>query len=280
VTTSTAISFRPASSFTLEAYTDIFTRSFAGYFYSMAQTVQGFAARVRTEHIDLHRSVVLMTGDAPAGEATMAIRGNRAWCGGFGILPEFRGQGLAPMLFAEFLSQARQAGTARLTLEVLTKNAPALKVYTSAGLQIQRETRLFEWLHPSPADAVIADWPKADVALVTENFRRLHPVAPVWGRNLPGVILRAGLRQGVVEFDGRVMGYVLFTPSEGAARIIDLAAVDTQTTAVLLRQLQAAFTRITSIDEPADSPLTSAFDLCGFREFDRQYELAIDFAPA
>lgn len=277
MTTSPAISFRPASSFTLEEYADIFTRSFAGYYYPMAMTVQGMAARVRTEGIDLHRSVVLMAGDEPAGEATMAIRGDRAWCGGFGIAPEFRGKGYAQALFAEFLSQAQQAGVKRLTLEALTKNERALKTYTAAGMTIIRQTRLFEWLHPSPDKAIATMWPPADMPMVIEHFQRLHPVAPVWGRDLPTVMLRAGLRQITLEADDRVAAYALFGESDGAARINDFAADDFLTALSLLQVLQMSFAKITSIDEPADSPLTQAFVACGFREFDSQFELAIAF---
>ena len=71
----------------------------------MAQTTEGFAARVRNEQLDLYRSVALMMGDRPAGQATLALRGERAWCGGFGIVPEFRGQRLGPPLFAELVAQ-------------------------------------------------------------------------------------------------------------------------------------------------------------------------------
>lgn len=277
MTSSHAISFRSASSFTLDAYADIFTRSFAGYYYPMTLTTEFMAARVRQENVDLHRSVILMVGDEPAGQATLAIRGDRAWCGGFGIAPDFRGKGYAQAMFAELLSQARQAGTKRLTLEVLTKNERALKVYTGAGMKIMRETRLFEWLHPSPEKVEEAVWPLADMKMVAENFYRLHPVAPVWSRDLPSVTMRAGLKQIKFEADGQVAGYVLLSSMNGATRIVDFALEEIFVAAALLQMLQRSSTKITSIDEPADSPMTHAFEMCGFREFDRQHELACEW---
>lgn len=277
MTISPALSFRPASSFTLDEYAGIFARSFAGYYYPMSMTVQVMAARVRTENIDLHRSVILMAGDEPVGQATMAIRGDCTWCGGFGIAPEFRGKGYAAPLFAEFLVQAQQAGVKHLTLEALTKNERALKVYTSAGMKIVRQTRLFEWLHPSPENVAEAAWPPADMAMVAENFHRLHEVAPAWARDLPSVMMRAGLKQIKFEADGRVSAYALLSAGDGTTRIVDFAADDFFVSISLLQIMQMSSAKITSIDEPADGPLTHAFELMGFREFDSQHELAIDF---
>jgi ribosomal protein S18 acetylase RimI-like enzyme len=277
MTSSHAISFRPASSFTLDAYADIFTRSFAGYYYPMTMTTQGMAAHVRIENIDLHRSVILMAGDEPAGQATLAIRGDRGWCGGFGIAPAFRGRGYAELLFVEFLAQAQQAGVRQVTLEVLTKNERALKTYTKAGMKIVRETRLFEWVDPAPQNEATNNGAPADMALVTEHFQRFHPVPPVWGRSLPTLLQRAGLKQMTADYNGSLTGYVLFTADNGVARINDLAAEDILGAILLVGMLQISYVKVTSIDEPADSPLTEAFDMRGFREIDRQYELAIDF---
>jgi GNAT superfamily N-acetyltransferase len=277
MTTISKLTFRPASSFTLDEYADIFTRSFAGYYYPMTMTTQITAARVRQESVDLHHSVILMAGDEPAGEATMAIRGDRAWCGGFGILPEFRGKGYAAPLFAEFLAQAQQAGVKHLTLEALTKNERALKTYTGAGMKIVRQTRLFEWLHPASETVVDAVWPPADMVMVAENFHRLHEVAPVWGRDLPSVLMRGGLRQIKFEADDRVAAYALLSVGESEVRIVDFAVDDIFVAASLLQIIQMSSAKITSIDEPADGPMTHAFDMMNFREFDSQHELAIEF---
>ena len=264
--------FLPASAFTLEAFADLYTRSFAGYFYPMAQTVAGFSARVRIDQLDLHHSVVLLVNDVPAGQATLGLRGTQAWCGGFGIAPEFRGRGLGPPLFAQFIARARKAGATHLALEALTRNAAALKVYTGAGLRIAREMRLFEWIGDVP-DPKPMDWPTADPVQIAQHFQRLHAVAPVWGRDLPSLLLRPGLREITMNAHGHRAGNVLFSVNENTARIVDVGAESADVATALLMQLQASFAKVVSIDEPADSPLTAAFDRCGFRQFDQQYEL-------
>src|SRR3954447_17636378 len=106
----TQVTFMSAASYTLESLGDIFTRSFENYFYPGTTTAAVLAARVRTEQIDLQRSLVMRVGDEPAGIALLGLRGDRAWCGGFGVMLPFRERGLAHKLAAAMLDQARQAG--------------------------------------------------------------------------------------------------------------------------------------------------------------------------
>jgi GNAT superfamily N-acetyltransferase len=271
------ISFVPASSMTFEAFAQLYTRSFENYFYPMAQTVEGFAARARTEQHDLYRSVVLRVDGAPAGQATLALRGDQAWCGGFGIVPEFRGRRLGPPLFAELVAQARQAGARTLQLEALTRNAPALRVYTGAGLRPLRETRLLEWKREGDADAAPTGTPAfaqpADMMQLAACFSRLHAVKPVWGRDLPSLMLRKGLLQTQIMRGEDIAACVLFAGQEGTSRIADVGAEDAAQAAALLAQMQSHYQHIVFIDAPAESPITAAFDGAGFHEFDRQYEL-------
>ena len=267
--------FIPASALTLEAFAQLYTRSFERYFYPMEQTTEGFAARVRNEQLDLYRSVALMMGDRPAGQATLALRGERAWCGGFGIVPEFRGQRLGPPLFAELVAQARKASAKILTLEALTRNAPALSVYTGAGMRVRRDVRLLEWKRAAQPPKAVFTPAAASMAEVAGCFYRLHPVPAVWGRDLPSLLLQHGLLQLHASAERGLDGYVLFTLHESEARIADLAANHVEVATALLAQLQTHCSKITSINEPADSPLTAAFDICEFTEFDRQHELAM-----
>ena len=54
--------FVSAASLSLEAFADIFTRSYEGYAYNVRATAPDVAARVRTEQLDLHRSLVMLVG--------------------------------------------------------------------------------------------------------------------------------------------------------------------------------------------------------------------------
>ena len=270
------LQFVSASSLSLESFADLFTRSFENYFYPMKLTASIFAARLRLESLDLHHSVVLLVNDKPVGQATLGLRGDTAWCGGFGIIPEYRGQGLSSLLFEEFIRQVREVKAKRLMLEVLIKNVTAQKVYTNAGLKRQHDLLLFEWKgdHPSPKrDSMIQ---VANMPEIIKHFHRLHPVSESWQRDLPTLISQSNLLQITHSEEDKLQGYILFAEKEDVARIYDVAALEVDVVRRLLKRLQNSYKEIVSVNEPENSPLTKAFLDCGFREFDRQYQMKMD----
>jgi RimJ/RimL family protein N-acetyltransferase len=271
--------FIPASSLSLESFADLFTRSFENYFYPMTMTAATFATRLRTEQLDLHHSVVLVLNDTPIGQATLGLRGDKAWCGGFGIVLEHRGKHFASALLSEFLKQAREAGAKSLSLEVLQKNTVAQGLYASAGLQRQRDLRLLEWKRDSNPSGEKMLEPLAiqpvNMPEVVSNFHRLHPVSPAWQRDLPSILLQHNLLQLTCTKRSELQGYVLFTAKDNIARIYDLGANESDSAKMLLSGLQSHYKEIYSVNEPTDNPITAVYDMCNFREYDRQYELGM-----
>jgi GNAT superfamily N-acetyltransferase len=276
------LSFAPASSYSLEALGDIFTRSFENYFYPGTTTAAVLAARVRVEQLDLHRSLVLHVGEAPAGIALLALRGDRAWCGGFGVMLPWRGRGLAHRLAAAMLDQARQAGARVCELEVLTRNQPALKTYLRAGFQARCDLQIFEWRRPEERPEQLAENPatallEAAPARLLGQFAALHAAPPAWQRDLPALLTRGGMQGLALGELEPASAYALLTPTpDGGARIEDVGAYNPERAALLLRMLQARYVRLVSVNEPSDSSLTSAFAAAGFHEADRQHELWIE----
>ncbi|HYF65099.1 MAG TPA: GNAT family N-acetyltransferase [Herpetosiphonaceae bacterium] len=268
-----SIRFAPAAQLSLDAFADLFTRSFENYFYPGVTTAPILAARARFEQIDFSRSLVMYAGDEPAGQAILALRGEEAWCGGFGITVPFRGRGLARQLIAALIDQARQAGSRRFSLEVLTRNAPAIKTYLGAGLAIARDLQIFEWNRGEQAVPGSTGCAPADPAELLGRFRALHPAGAAWQRDLPALLVKPGL-------SGLALGeaYVVFSQRDATVRIEDLGAADAGQAATLLQALQARAAKIVSVNEPADSPVTAAFARCGFQETDRQHELSLPLA--
>jgi GNAT superfamily N-acetyltransferase len=296
------VTFAPAASYTLDALGDIFTRSFENYYYPGTTTAAILSARVRTEQIDLHRSVVMRVGDAVAGIALLGLRGDRAWCGGFGVMLPFRGRGLAHELAMAMLDQARQASARGCGLEVLTLNQPAIKTYARAGFQPLRDLQVLEWRRPQgpPEPGIQRDDQlsigQADKQLhqqedtnlqssiaqphptvLLAHFAALHHVPAAWQRDLPALLVRGGM-DGLALMDGeRLRAYALLTPTlDSGARVEDIGADDVERAAMLLLALQARYARLISENEPADSALTPAFEAAGFIEVDRQHELWAD----
>ncbi|MFN8566173.1 MAG: GNAT family N-acetyltransferase [Kouleothrix sp.] len=123
-------------------------------------------------------SLVLWHADAPAGIAMLGLRGQQAWCGGFGITAPLRGQQLAGGLATAMIEQARLAGAQALRLEVLVRNTPALRVYLRAGFQPRRDLLVLQWRRaagaaapePTSGPVVVERDPRSLLA----HFDRLH----------------------------------------------------------------------------------------------------------
>src|SRR5215475_1340109 len=231
------IQFVSAASFTLGALCEIFTRCFEGYFYAATVTAVMLSQRIRTENLDLLRSVVMQRGNDPVGIALIGLRGDRAWCGGFGVAAPARGQGYAHRLAAAMFDQARMAGVREFSLEVLTRNAPALKTYLRAGMRARRDLRVLEWRStenqeraPEGSTKNKEQTPKLQSPVsnlqsstLLEHFTTLHPVLAAWQRDLPTLLVRAGLQSLAILAGDRPAAYVLFQlNAEGRAQIADL----------------------------------------------------------
>ncbi|NTU81501.1 MAG: GNAT family N-acetyltransferase [Chloroflexales bacterium] len=270
------ISFTPASAYSLDALADLFTRSFEAYFYPGVTTPQVLARRVVTENIDLLRSVVLLVDGEPSGVALLARRAQQAWCGGLGVIRDRRGGGLSHHLVAEMIRQAREAGAERLTLEVLTRNIAALRVYERAGLEVTRRLLVLVWrldneVPPDGTPLEIAD----PEALVMGHFAAFHPVQAAWQRAPAALLSQPDLRGLTLCEGGEIVAYTLVTGDDDALRLIDLGARDERAARHLILALQARAGSITSVNEPANSCLTPAFMRVGFVVADEQHELTM-----
>ncbi|MEO7909862.1 MAG: GNAT family N-acetyltransferase [Roseiflexaceae bacterium] len=175
------------------------------------------ANRVRIEQIDLHRSLVMRLGDQLAGLALLGLRGDRAWCGGFGVMLPLRGRGLAHELAMAMLEQARQAGARGCGLEVLTRNQPAIKTYARAGLKPMRDLQVLEWRRsqepPEPSIQSEDQLAQLHPATVLTHFAAFHPTPAAWQRDLPALLARSGMH-GLALMDGeQLRAYALLTPA-------------------------------------------------------------------
>jgi ribosomal protein S18 acetylase RimI-like enzyme len=66
-----------------------------------------------------------------------------AYDAGTGIVPDFRGQGLAKRMFDHALPEMKARGVKRFLLEVLQSNEPAIKAYQKSGFEIARELKCY-----------------------------------------------------------------------------------------------------------------------------------------
>ncbi len=78
-------------------------------------------------------SMLLWTGDQPAGYVLCAVAGDEGWIPQIGIRPAYRKQGLASLLLGTAMRRFRDSGLSVAVLEVNTNNPEAASVYRRLG---------------------------------------------------------------------------------------------------------------------------------------------------
>jgi GNAT superfamily N-acetyltransferase len=264
----------------LEAYAAAFTEGFRGYHRTLESDAAEMARRGRIYNHDLRHSLIAYDGDEVAGVAVLSIRGERGWCGGFGVAPAFRRRGVGRALMSALLDSARAAGVRHLSLEVSEHNPTARRLYERAGLRVTRDLLIVEraaGVEHEPRELEGGPLEEAAPSELLPHFARLHGVAPAWQRDLPTALagLSSGLRLGPRESP---RAYALVSAgADGGAHVTDLAAE----TAGDARELTAALARrvagsLRVLNEPEGSLFVAPLLENGFVETERQHEMWVE----
>jgi ribosomal protein S18 acetylase RimI-like enzyme len=152
-----------------------FIEAFADYaMTSTGLTEERLFLRMKKNAVDYNLSVGAYDDDRMVG---FTLIGVDSWGGavttydaGTGIIPAFRGQGLARRMFDHALPGLRERGVERFSLEVLQQNEPAIRAYKKSGFGITRELRSYvadaAILSPSATSAASA-WDVQPIAART-----------------------------------------------------------------------------------------------------------------
>jgi len=138
-----------ADSISLGELAETFTAGYEDYFTPVRVDEPAMRFIVDSWDIDLARSRVAVEDGSRIGFANLAVRGDRAWIGGIGVVPAARRHGVGRSLMEAVLAQA----PSEVTLEVIEQNEPAIRLYESLGFA---RTRILEvWsLPPVPVHEV------------------------------------------------------------------------------------------------------------------------------
>jgi ribosomal protein S18 acetylase RimI-like enzyme len=158
---------------------ELFTRAYEGYYVPMRVDEQTMRSMVEWWDIDLDRSRVAVEDGEHVGVANLAVRGDRAWIGGIGVVPSARRHGLGRQLLEAVIAEAPGS----VSLEVLVQNEPAIGLYESLGFERTRLLEVWSLKEPPLVEARSTDpaplgqdglpWQRADEAL-PEDYERLE----------------------------------------------------------------------------------------------------------
>lgn len=153
------LTFQPALEIPLTALSRLFALAFQGYFVTVPDDPKGLAARVRQEQIDLAASCAVWAGAESVGVIFMARRGSVSRVAGMGITPDWRGKGASGSMMQRIISDARARGEARVLLEVIEQNTPAVKLYHKHGFQVTRRLVGYETANLQAVNASLQQIP-------------------------------------------------------------------------------------------------------------------------
>jgi ribosomal protein S18 acetylase RimI-like enzyme len=144
-----------------------------GDVYGEAETMTDawFADHVARNDIDLERSPRYTVDGALSACALLGFRGDRAWVGGFGVLPASRGHGMGGVCVADMVRIAREAGATTLELEVPERNLGAIRLYERGGFETFDELVMWRRAPSGDDDPVVGDDGPRDAAAVAAIAR-------------------------------------------------------------------------------------------------------------
>jgi GNAT superfamily N-acetyltransferase len=237
---------------------------FRGEVYGEAETMTEawFADHVARNDIDLEASPRWTVDGKLCAVALLAFRGDRAWIGGLGVAPAFRGEGMGQVCVADVLRIARDAGAATVELEVLEHNAAAVRIYERGGFEEIED--LIVWrrealsVYGCDTGGTVSEEPR-DALSVAAIARS---PATCWQREPRTVAAAAPFAMLTIGDDAAAYAFV--RPGEArAAAVLDAGARDEASASALFALLDSRFGGydLTLLNEPSDGALYEALVL-------------------
>jgi len=144
--------FRSLNNEDLAQLYSTFIEGFKGYFVNMQMSEDAFYKRFfQNIRVDLDYSGALFskTGTMAAFmlHAYHITDKKIAYNAGTAVLPNYRGQGVATLLYEKMLLHLQQKKVEQVQLEVITENKAAIRLYEKVGFQKKRTLAVYQTSH-------------------------------------------------------------------------------------------------------------------------------------
>ncbi|HSE31202.1 MAG TPA: GNAT family N-acetyltransferase [Pyrinomonadaceae bacterium] len=264
-----------------------FLAAFADYQVDMRMSIEDFEFRLRRDGVDETISVGAFDADQLVG---FCLNGSGTWQGeptvydaGTGVLPHYRGQGLASEMFRFMNPQLKERGFKRYLLEVLTSNKPAVNLYRRLGFEQTRRLAVFRTTNRlSNRTGTVAEIHQAEVPN-WNLYQTFWTGYPSWQNSIEAAQRVAGTT-ATVEYhvDHQCVGYGVISKTSG--NLFQLA-VDKNyrrkgVASMLLNALQNSvtsleFIKVNNVDENLEEAM-AFFTAVGFKLTLQQYEMVLN----
>jgi ribosomal protein S18 acetylase RimI-like enzyme len=258
-----------------------FHEAFSDYQVDMQMSEQQFAQRLNRDGVQLESSAGAFDDERMIGFYMNALgdwQGKRtAYDGGTGIVPHYRGRGVAQEMFAFVVSRLKERSVSQYLLEVLASNERAVALYRKLGFV---EVRRLAVLRSQQALQSLDDSAEVELQRIEEPdwklFQSFWDGYPSWQNSIAAVERIPNDRVIVgAHVEGECVGYgVVFRP---AANLMQLAVAPAYRRkgigSRLLRTLSAGETlKVNNVDEEMKETL-AFFEANGFKVVLEQFEM-------
>jgi ribosomal protein S18 acetylase RimI-like enzyme len=251
---------RSASSLSLGELAELFTRAYADYVVPFSMSEEQLRSMAAQCDLDLDGSSVAYVDGEPAGLCNLAVRGDRGWIFGVGVVPQCRRRGLAETLLDAAHAAARERGVREMTLEVIAGNTAAHALYEKAGYRLVRDLEVWT-LEAQAGERHEVPWRDAHAVV-----RAARTAPEPWQRadeTFAGLDGLVGLRTG--------SGAAVVRVADGRASLLQLTDADAAALVAAARTLGQA----RGLNLPAGGSAAEAFAAAGGTLHVRQHELAL-----
>jgi ribosomal protein S18 acetylase RimI-like enzyme len=255
----------PAATFTSTELAALFTAGYEGYYVPLAVDEAAFSFMASAWDYDLEASRVAVGDDGPVGLCMLARRGEDGWIGGVGVTVAARRSGVGEGLMLAALDEARALGLARVWLEVLVQNEPAIRLYEKLGFGHVRELEVWS-LDGAPGTALPARSEDAH-AWIREHRSEREP----WQR-ADGTLARLTGLEGLATEGGAAVARV----SAGRVSLLQLAAESPAAIEALLGAARGLGDSVSWLNLPAADPAAPILERLGGRVDARQHEMVLE----
>ena len=277
------IAYRLLSSADTNSLYECFLEAFSDYQVDMQMSQEQFEQRLLRDGVRLEISAGAFADDRMIG---FYINGSGTWLGkltaydaGTGVIPSFRGQGVAKELFTFLVSHLKEASFSQYLLEVLTNNETAVSLYRRLGFVDTRRLAVFRRSEPvqtldDSGEVVIRRVEQPE----WELFKSFWDGYPSWQNSVDAVERIATYRVIVCAYvDETCVGYgVVFRPATSLMQLAVAPAyrrrgIGSRILSALQREVTETL-KVNNIDEELKATM-AFFEANGFKMELEQYEM-------
>jgi ribosomal protein S18 acetylase RimI-like enzyme len=259
------LDIRSARSVSLSDRAELFNVAYDGYLIPFHVTEATLASMDGAFDLDLGASKIAYRDGEAVGLGNLGVRGDDAWIGGVGVVPDARREGIGEALMRALHGEARERSVRRVWLEVIVENASAFALYEKLGYRTVRDVEV--WSLPLSVNES-SEAEHASVEDAHARIRELRTQREPWQR-ADGTLAHYGDLRGLVT----ARGAAVYRQPGDTVQLVQIAGEAEP----LLRALRT-LGPVSVLNVPEDDPATTALRALGASVAVRQHEMMLDLA--